>query len=252
MINQKMDALYPIESLGGTAENVAERHEISRADQDAWALRSHQLAADAQDDGLFDDEIVSITVAQGRKQEPLRVTLDESVRRDTTLDALAKLPAVFRKGGTVTAGNASPLNDGSAAILITSQARAEALGLEPMAKIVSWGHAGVHPNMMGIGPIPASRKALQRAGITARQLGSVELNEAFASQTLASIRALQLDPDKVNPLGGAIALGHPLGCSGARIVTTLAHQLRRADVEWGLASMCIGVGQGIAVVLQRV
>jgi 3-oxoadipyl-CoA thiolase len=248
MINSKMDALYPIETLGGTAENVATRHDISRDDQDAWALRSHELAAGAQDDGYFDDETISITVNQGK--ESTRVTLDESVRRDTTLAKLAKLPAVFRKGGSVTAGNSSPLNDGAAALLITSLARAEALGLEPMARIVAWGHAGVHPNMMGIGPIPASRKALQRAGIGADALDSIELNEAFASQTLACIRGLKLDPDKVNPCGGAIALGHPLGCSGARITTTLVHNLRRIGGNYGLASMCIGVGQGIALVLQ--
>lgn len=248
MINSKMDALYPIETLGGTAENVATRHDISRADQDAWALRSHELAAGAQDDGYFDDETISITVNQGK--ESIRVTLDESVRRDTTIAKLAKLPAVFRKGGSVTAGNSSPLNDGAAALLITSLARAEALGLEPMAKIVAWGHAGVHPNMMGIGPIPASRKALQRAGIGADALDSIELNEAFASQTLACIRGLKLDPEKVNPCGGAIALGHPLGCSGARITTTLVHNLRRIGGNYGLASMCIGVGQGIALVLQ--
>jgi 3-oxoadipyl-CoA thiolase len=249
MINSKMDALYPIETLGGTAENVATRHEISRDDQDAWALRSHELAAGAQDDGYFDDETISITVNPGK--ESIRVTLDESVRRDTTLAKLAKLPAVFRKGGSVTAGNSSPLNDGAAALLITSLARAEALGLEPMAKIVAWGHAGVHPNMMGIGPIPASRKALQRAGIGVDALDSIELNEAFASQTLACIRGLKLDPEKVNPCGGAIALGHPLGCSGARITTTLVHNLRRIGGNYGLASMCIGVGQGIAIVLQR-
>jgi 3-oxoadipyl-CoA thiolase len=248
MINSKMDALYPIETLGGTAENVATRHDISRDDQDAWALRSHELAAGAQDDGYFDDETISITVNQGK--ESTRVTLDESVRRDTTLAKLAKLPAVFRKGGSVTAGNSSPLNDGAAALLITSLARAEALGLEPMARIVAWGHAGVHPNMMGIGPIPASRKALQRARIGADALDSIELNEAFASQTLACIRGLKLDPDKVNPCGGAIALGHPLGCSGARITTTLVHNLRRIGGSYGLASMCIGVGQGIALVLK--
>jgi 3-oxoadipyl-CoA thiolase len=249
MINTKMDALYPIETLGGTAENVATRHDISRDDQDAWSLRSHELAAGAQDDGYFDDETISITVNQGK--ESIRVTLDESVRRDTTLAKLAKLPAVFRKGGSVTAGNSSPLNDGAAALLITSLARAEALGLEPMAKIVAWGHAGVHPNMMGIGPIPASRKAMQRAGIGVDALDSIELNEAFASQTLACIRGLKLDPEKVNPSGGAIALGHPLGCSGARITTTLVHNLRRIGGNYGLASMCIGVGQGIAIVLQR-
>jgi 3-oxoadipyl-CoA thiolase len=252
MINQKMNALYPIESLGGTAENVATRHDINRDDQDAWALRSHELAAGAQDDGYFDDETISITVSSPDKgKEPIRVTLDESVRRDTTLAKLAKLPAVFRKGGSVTAGNSSPLNDGAAALLITSLARAQALGLQPMAKIVAWGHAGVHPNMMGIGPIPASRKAMQRAGIGVDALDSIELNEAFASQTLACMRGLKLDPDKVNPCGGAIALGHPLGCSGARITTTLVHNLRRIGGNYGLASMCIGVGQGIAIVLQR-
>lgn len=250
MINSKMDALYPIETLGSTAENVATRHDISRDDQDAWALRSHELAAGAQDDGYFDDETISITVNSGK--ESIRVTLDESVRRDTTLAKLAKLPAVFRKGGSVTAGNSSPLNDGAAALLITSLARAEALGLEPMAKIVAWGHAGVHPNMMGIGPIPASRKAMQRAGIGVDALDSIELNEAFASQTLACIRGLKLDPEKVNPCGGAIALGHPLGCSGARITTTLVHNLRRIGGNYGLASMCIGVGQGIALIVQRV
>ncbi|NVB41266.1 acetyl-CoA C-acyltransferase [Pseudenhygromyxa sp. WMMC2535] len=250
MINPRMDALYPIESLGATAENVAERHEISREDQDAWALRSHQLAAIAQDEGWFDDETVAVTVPQGRKKDPLRVTLDESVRRDTSAEKLAKLRPVFREGGTVTAGNASPLNDGAAALLITSAARAEALGLRPIARIATWGHAGVHPGVMGIGPIPASRKALQRAKLRVGDLDSVELNEAFASQTLASIRGLGLDEDKVNPSGGAIALGHPLGCSGARIVTTLAHNLRRTGGKWGLASMCIGVGQGIACVLE--
>jgi 3-oxoadipyl-CoA thiolase len=249
MINPKMDALYPIETLGVTAENVATRHDISREDQDAWALRSHELAAGAQDDGYFDDETISITVNSGK--ESIRVTLDESVRRDTTAAKLAKLPAVFRKGGSVTAGNSSPLNDGAAALLITSLARAEALGLEPMAKIVAWGHAGVHPSVMGIGPIPASRKAIQRAGIGVDALDSIELNEAFASQTLACIRGLKLDPEKVNPCGGAIALGHPLGCSGARITTTLVHNLRRIGGNYGLASMCIGVGQGIALVLQR-
>ncbi|EDM80073.1 acetyl-CoA acetyltransferase [Plesiocystis pacifica SIR-1] len=251
MNNPKMDQRYPIEGLGSTAENVAERHGVSREDQDAWALRSHQRAAQAQDEGWFDDEIVPIMVPQGRKKDPVRVTADESVRRDTSAEKLAKLRPVFRQGGTVTAGNASPLNDGAAALLITSAARAQILGLEPLARIVSWGHAGVHPSVMGIGPIPSSRKALQRAGIKAAQLSSIELNEAFASQTVASVRALGLDEDKVNPSGGAIALGHPLGCSGARIVTTLAYNLRRTKGEWGLASMCIGVGQGIACVLQR-
>ncbi len=251
MINPKMQELYPVEGLGETAENVAERYQVDRDDQDAWALTSHQRAARAQDEGWFDDEIVPITVPQGRKKDPLRVTQDEGVRRDTTLDKLAKLRPVFRKGGTVTAGNASPLSDGAAALLITSLERARTLGLEPMARIVSWGHAGVHPGVMGIGPIPASHKALLRAHLKPAQIELAELNEAFASQTVASMRALELDPEIVNPAGGAIAIGHPLGCSGARIVTTLLHGLRRTRKRYGLATMCIGVGQGIACVIER-
>ncbi|MCH9679871.1 MAG: acetyl-CoA C-acyltransferase [Deltaproteobacteria bacterium] len=251
MINAKMNTLYPVEGLGETAENVAERYQVSREDQDAWALASHQRAATAQDEGWLDDEIVAITVPQGRKKEPLRVTRDEGVRRDTSLEKLARLRPAFREGGSVTAGNCSSLNDGACALLVTSLARAKKLDLEPMARIVSWGHAGVHPGVMGIGPIPASRKALQRAGLTAGEIDMSELNEAFASQVLASLRDLGLDPETVNPAGGAIALGHPLGCSGARIVTTLAHGLRRTGKRYGLATMCIGVGQGIASVIER-
>lgn len=251
MINPRMQQLYPVESLGMTAENVAERYEISREDQDAWALQSHQRAAAAQDLGWFANEITSIEVPQGRKKDPIRVTEDEGVRRDTTLEKLGKLRTVFKDGGTVTAGNASPLNDGACALLVTSLAKAKALGMQPMARIVSWGHAGVHPGVMGIGPIPASRKALDRAGLKSSDVDVAELNEAFASQTLASMRRLDLDPEKVNPAGGAIAIGHPLGCSGARITTTLAHGLQRTRGRYGLATMCIGVGQGIAVVLER-
>jgi 3-oxoadipyl-CoA thiolase len=251
MVNAKMNQLYPIEGLGETAENVAERHRVSREDQDKWALGSHQKAANAQDEGWLDDEIVPIHVPQGKKQEPLRVTNDEGIRRDTSLEALAKLPPAFRKGGTVTAGNSSSINDGASAVLVTSLARARTLNLEPMARIVAWGHAGVDPGVMGIGPIPASRKALRRAGLEVRHLDMVELNEAFAAQVIASMRGLELDPAKVNPAGGAIALGHPLGCSGARIVTTLVHGLRRKRARFGLASMCIGVGQGIACVVER-
>ncbi len=251
MVNPKMDELYPVVSLGETAENVAERYGISREDQDAWALGSHRKAARAQDEGWFDDEIVPITVPAGRKQPPVRVTADEGVRRDTSLEKLAKLRPVFRKGGTVTAGNASPLNDGAAALLVTSLERAKVLGLEPLARIVAWGHAGVDPAVMGIGPIPATRKAFARAGLGPDDMDVVELNEAFASQVLASMRDLGLDPEKVNVAGGAIALGHPLGCSGARIVTTLVHNLRRTGGRYGLASMCIGVGQGISVVVER-
>jgi 3-oxoadipyl-CoA thiolase len=251
MINDKMDALYPVESLGSTAENVAEQHQVSREDQDAWALRSHVRAAQAQDEGWFDDEIVPIMVPQGRKKDPLRVTQDESVRRDTSAEKLAKLAPVFREGGSVTAGNSSPLNDGASALLVMSLERAKKLELEPMARIVHWGHAGVHPSMMGIGPIPATKKALDRAGWKAGDIDIAELNEAFASQTVASIRGIELDPEVVNPAGGAIALGHPLGCSGARILTTLVHGLRRTGKKRGLATMCIGVGQGIACVIER-
>jgi acetyl-CoA acetyltransferase family protein len=251
MINPKLAALYPIEGLGETAENVAERHGISRADQDAWALRSHLLAAQAQDEGWFDDEIVTVELPAAKNEEPRRMSSDESIRRDSTLEKLASLPPVFKKGGTVTAGNSSPLNDGSAALLIVSAARAAALGVEPLARIVSWGHAGVHPSVMGIGPIPAARKALEMASLRASDLDLVELNEAFASQVLASLRGIELDPERVNTSGGAIALGHPLGCSGARIVTTLAHALRRTGGKCGLAAMCIGVGQGIACTIAR-
>ncbi|WP_434417136.1 thiolase family protein [Nannocystis pusilla] len=251
MTNPAMERLYGAEPLGITAENVAERYHVSRADQDAWALGSHTKAAAAQDEGWFDNEIVPIEIPGPKGADPVRVTADESVRRDTTLAALAKLKPVFKAGGSVTAGNSSPLNDGAAALLITSAEQAHNLGLRPMARIAAWGHAGVAPGVMGIGPVPASRRALKRAGLQAADLGAVELNEAFASQTVASIRSLDLDPAKVNPGGGAIALGHPLGCSGARITATLAHGMARARVRWGLASMCIGVGQGIALVLER-
>ncbi|RMG99130.1 MAG: thiolase family protein [Deltaproteobacteria bacterium] len=251
MVNPKMNELYPVVSLGETAENVAERYHVSREDQDAWALGSHRKAARAQDEDWFDDEIVPIEVPGGRKQPPVRVTRDEGVRRDTSMEKLAKLRPVFREGGTVTAGNASPLNDGAAALLVTSLERAKVLGLDPLARIVAWGHAGVDPAVMGIGPIPATRKAFERAGLGPDDMDVVELNEAFASQVLASMRELKLDPERVNVAGGAIALGHPLGCSGARIVTTLVHNLRRTGGRYGLASMCIGVGQGISVVVER-
>ncbi|MBK7826405.1 acetyl-CoA C-acyltransferase [Nannocystis sp.] len=251
MVNPAMERLYGVDPLGITAENVATRYNISRADQDAWALASHQRAAAAQDEGWFDNEIVPIDIPQPKGQEPLRVTADECVRRDSSLEQLAKLKPVFKPGGSVTAGNSSPLNDGAAALLITSLAKAHNLGLRPMARIAAWGHAGVAPSVMGIGPVPASRTALKRAGVAPGELGIIELNEAFASQTLASLRQLDLDPTRVNPAGGAIALGHPLGCSGARIVASLSHGLARTRARHGLASMCIGVGQGIAIVLER-
>jgi 3-oxoadipyl-CoA thiolase len=251
MVNPAMERLYGVEALGITAEHVADRYHVSRADQDAWALTSHQRAAAAQDDGWFDNEIVPIEIPQPRGQEPLRVAVDEGVRRDSTLEGLARLKPAFKPGGSVTAGNSSSLNDGASALLITSLAKAHNLGLRPMARIAAWGHAGVAPGVMGIGPIPATRLALKRAGISSSDLAVAELNEAFASQTLASLRSLDLDPAKVNPAGGAIALGHPLGCSGARITTSLAHGMARSRARWGLATMCIGVGQGIAIVLER-
>ncbi|MGB1016979.1 MAG: thiolase family protein, partial [Nannocystaceae bacterium] len=204
MINKKMDALYPVEGLGSTAENVAERYRVSREDQDAWALESHTRAANAWDDGWFDDEVVSITVPQGKRKEPIRVAMDESLRRDTSLEKLARLKPVFREGGTVTAGNCSPLNDGACALLLMSLERAKKLNVSPLARVVSWGHAGVHPSVMGIGPIPATRTALRRGGLNISDIDISELNEAFASQTLASIRELGLDPKTVNPAGGAI------------------------------------------------
>ncbi|MGB1276647.1 MAG: thiolase family protein [Nannocystaceae bacterium] len=252
MINKKMDALYPVEGLGSTAENVAERYRVSREDQDAWALESHTRAANAWDDGWFDDEVVSITVPQGKRKEPIRVAMDESLRRDTSLEKLARLKPVFREGGTVTAGNCSPLNDGACALLLMSLERAKKLNVSPLARVVSWGHAGVHPSVMGIGPIPATRTALRRGDLNVSDIDISELNEAFASQTLASIRELGLDPKTVNPSGGAIALGHPLGCSGARILTTLVHGLQRSRGRYGLATMCIGGGQGIAVAIERI
>ncbi|TPV95843.1 MAG: acetyl-CoA C-acyltransferase [Myxococcales bacterium FL481] len=251
MINPRMQALHPVEGLGETAENVATQYAISREDQDAWALRSHQRAAHAQTQGWFDAELVPIEVPQGRKAPPRTIEHDESIRRDTSLEKLAKLAPVFREGGSVTAGNSSPLNDGAAALLIVSEARAATLGLAPLARIVAWGHAGVDPSVMGIGPVPASQTALSRANLTAKDIDLAELNEAFASQTLASIRGLELDPERVNPAGGAIAIGHPLGCSGARIMTTLCHGLHRTGAKRGLATMCIGVGQGIACVVER-
>lgn len=250
MVNPRMQELYGTEPMGITAENVAQRYQVSREDQDAWALRSHERAAKAQDTGAFAQELCPMVVPQGRKKPDLRVEADEGVRRDTSLERLAALRPAFQEGGSVTAGNASSLNDGASVLLLTSLAKAKAQGLQPLARVVSWGHAGVEPSLMGIGPVPATKVALERAGLKARDLDLIELNEAFASQVLASVRELQLDPEKVNVNGGAIALGHPLGCSGARILTTLVHALRAQKGRYGLATMCIGVGQGIACVVE--
>ena len=241
---------YPY-SMGETAENVAERWEVGRDLQDAFALRSQQRAVAAIEDGRFTDQIVPISVPQ-KKGEPIVVTRDEHPRADSSAEALAKLRPAFRESGTVTAGNSSGINDGASAVLLVEAARARELGLRPLARVVSTAVAGVDPAVMGIGPVPATRKALARAGLSVADLDLIELNEAFASQSIVCINELGLDPDKVNLDGGAIALGHPLGSSGGRLVTMLVHQLRRTGGRYGLATMCIGVGQGIATVVERI
>ena len=250
--NPKMTERFPLISMGETAENVAEKYGVSRQDQDAFALHSHQKAVAAWEKGVFDDEILAIeTPPKTRKGSPGRFTRDESMRADSTIEKLATLRAVFRKNGSVTAGNSSPMNDGAAALLVTSDRWAREHGQKPIARVVASASAGVHPNFMGIGPIPATQMALKRAGLSVDDLDLVELNEAFAAQSLACIRELGLNSDKVNVNGGAIALGHPIGCSGARIVVTLVHEMRRRSARFGLATLCIGVGQGLAVVLER-
>jgi acetyl-CoA acyltransferase len=250
-VNPRMEALYGTESMGETAENLAEMYGIPREEQDRFALLSHEKAVRAWDEGRFLDEVVPVPVRRG-KEEAL-VSVDEGPRRDTSLEKLAALRPVFREGGTVTAGNASPLNDGAAAVLLVSDAYAKAHGLRPLARIRAIAVAGVPPRIMGIGPVPATKKALERAGLSLKDLGLIELNEAFAAQSLAVLRewGLSMEDERLNPNGGAIALGHPLGASGARILTTLVHEMRRRGVQWGLATMCIGVGQGIAVVVEN-
>lgn len=247
--NPRMEQLIPLESMGETAENIAERWKIGREEQDAFALESHQRAVRAQQ-GDFDAELSPVEIPR-KKGDPVKVTRDDGPRSDTSLEKLAALSPAFRKGGTVTAGNSSSLNDGAAALLITSGERARELGLKPRARIVATGIAGVDPRIMGIGPVPATRQALKKAGLTMKDIGLIELNEAFAAQSIAVIRDLGLDPSIVNVHGGAIALGHPLGCSGARILTTLVHAMDRRKVRYGLATMCIGVGQGVATIVER-
>jgi 3-oxoadipyl-CoA thiolase len=250
-VNPALAAAHPPYSMGETGENVAERLGVSREEQDAFALASQRKAAAAMAEGRFRDQLVAISVPQ-RKGEPIVVDTDEHPRPDTTPEALARLRPVFREGGTVTAGNASGINDGASAALVVEGERARSLGLRPMARVVATAVAGVDPAVMGLGPIPATRKALERAGLTVADLDLVELNEAFASQSVACIRELDLDPARVNVDGGAIALGHPLGASGGRLITTLVHGLRRTGGRYGLATMCIGVGQGIATIVERI
>ncbi len=253
LVNSRMQELYPPMALGMTAEVVAEKHGISREDQDAFALRSHQLALAALEGGRFGDEIEPLEAPEDVRRRAFRaIESDEGPRPDTSLEKLAALPPVFKKGGTVTAGNSSPMSDGAAALLLATERGLQDHGLTPMARIVSSGAAGVHPDIMGIGPVPASEKALTRASLTVDDLDLVELNEAFASQSVASMRGLHLDESKVNVNGGAIAIGHPLGASGARILATLVHELARRRGRYGLATMCIGVGQGISMVVEHV
>jgi 3-oxoadipyl-CoA thiolase len=248
--NRRLEQLFPLESMGQTAENVARRHGISREDQDAFALASHRRAVAAQDAGFFARELVPVEVPQ-KKGPAVTVAVDEGPRRETSLEALAKLRPAFDPSGTVTAGNSSTLNDGAAAVLVASGELVAREGWAPLARIVSSAAAGVDPRYMGVGPIPASLAALERAGLTVKDLSAVELNEAFAAQALACVRGLELDPAIVNRFGGAIALGHPLGSSGARILTTLTSVLGHHGGRYGLASMCIGVGQGLAMIIER-
>lgn len=253
LVNPKMKAAYPPITMGMTAERVAERFGVSRLDQDTFALHSHQKAVAAWQLGRFKTEVEPIDApVDARRREVRTIEEDEGPRPDSSLEALARLPAAFLEGGTVTAGNSSPMNDGAAAVLLATEIGLRQHGLTPLARIVSSAAAGVEPDLMGIGPVPASTKALQRAGLEVSNLDLVELNEAFAAQSIATIRLLGLDPDVVNVNGGAIALGHPLGASGARIFTTLVHELTRRNLKYGLATMCIGVGQGVAAVVERV
>ncbi len=250
-INAKMKALYGVDAMPETAENVAEDYKVSRADQDAFALRSQQRAVAAQAAGRFDHEIVPVTLAQ-KKGDPVVVSKDEHPR-DTSLEALAKLKPIVKDSGSVTAGNASGVNDGSCALLIANAESAKRFGLAPKARIVAMATTGVAPRIMGMGPAPATRKVLALAGLTLAQMDVIELNEAFASQGLAVLRDLGLPDDdaRVNPNGGAIALGHPLGASGARLITTAMFELHRRQGRYALCTMCIGVGQGIAVIIER-
>jgi len=239
--NPRLEEMFPLESMGETGENVADRWDVSREDQDAFALRSQRRWVEANDAGRFVDELVAVG----------EVAVDEHPRPDTSAEALAGLKPAFRHGGTVTAGNASGINDGAAALVIASEGRAAELGTEPLGAFVGSAVAGVDPRVMGIGPIPAVRRLLERTGLAAGDLDLVELNEAFASQSLVVIRELGLDEERVNVNGGAIALGHPLGMSGARLVVSLLHELRRRGGRYGLATLCVGVGQGVAALFER-
>jgi 3-oxoadipyl-CoA thiolase len=252
LVNPKFADGDYTEAMGETGENVAAEHRVSRSDQDEFALRSHQLAIAARESGYLDGQIVPVpTPPAKRGAEPGLLEADEGPRADTTLEKLAKLKPAFREGGTVTAGNSSSLNDGAACLLVGSESAAGELGLEPLARVVSIGVAGVEPRTMGVGPIPAIRAALKRGGLTIDDLDLVEINEAFASQVIACERQLGIERERLNVNGGAIAIGHPLGCSGARLVGGLAHELRRRNVRYGVAALCVGVGQGLATIIEN-
>ncbi|MCO4747898.1 MAG: thiolase family protein [Proteobacteria bacterium] len=248
--NPKLEAQFPLEAMGCTAENIVDRMTVSREDQDAFSLKSHEKALAAQDAGWFDNELLPVTV-KSRRSETV-VSADEGPRRGSTLEKLAKLRAAFRDGGSVTAGNSSTLNDGAAALVIADEDYAKAHELRIRARILAQASAGVDPEVMGLGPVPATRKALSRCGLGVDDIDVWELNEAFAAQSLGVIRQLGLDESKVNLHGGAIALGHPLGCSGARILTTLLGAMDRTDATHGVATLCVGVGQGVSTVIERI
>ncbi|HVY49286.1 MAG TPA: acetyl-CoA C-acyltransferase [Minicystis sp.] len=249
--NPRMKARFTLDSMGETAENVAEKYQIGREDQDAFALASHQKAHAAWQAGAFAAEVEPVSVPQ-KKGEPVLFAKDESIRADASLEALKKLAPVFKKGGSVTAGNSSPINDGAAALMLASAEVVEKAGVTPLARVVATATVGVEPNVMGEGPIGAVKKLVARTGVALGDVELVELNEAFAAQALACIRALELDPAKVNVNGGAIALGHPIGCSGARIAGTLLHAMKARGAKRGIASLCIGVGQGIATLFEAI
>jgi 3-oxoadipyl-CoA thiolase len=250
--NPKLAALFPPYSMGETAENLSERYNIPRGEQDQFAMKSHELAIRAQNQGVFKNEIIPVPLTD-KDGNQVTVEKDEGPRPDISLDKLAKLKPAFKENGTVTAGNSCGLNDGAAATLIMTSRRAKRLGLTPKVRIVATATAGVHPSYMGLGPVPATRKVLKRAGLELDDIDLVELNEAFAAQVLSCLKFMNFDATgKMNVNGGAIALGHPIGCSGARIMTTLVHEMMRRKVDYGLATMCVGVGQGVATIVERV
>ncbi|MBI4370136.1 MAG: thiolase family protein [Elusimicrobia bacterium] len=248
--NLKLSAMFPLESMGETAENIFEAQRIPRREQDRFAFESHQKAWAASQSGKFHDEIIPVSIPS--KKAAALIEQDETIRPDTTLDKLAALAPAFRKNGSVTAGNASSLNDGAAAVLVMSPAMARKLGLKPIARWLGSAAEGVNPRTMGLGPVPCTRKLLSRLNIGINSLDLIELNEAFAVQALACIKELGLDPAKVNVNGGAIALGHPLGCSGARLATTMLHEMKRRDMRHGLITLCVGVGQGVATIIEKI